>query len=156
MNWRGFGGTVVAVRPRYYPGICLEALRKTSKIFSLKNLCPELDAKLSQNMSAECYPYVSPVGVNIIRLLKGEALCIIYKISRARAYTQDHNIFWKANSERRDAMEGYTYMSKTEHTWLWSASELYRPSDRRLFAKLGPTFVDRWCRVASATDSHGR
>jgi hypothetical protein len=27
--------------------------------------------------------------------------------------------------------------------WLWSASELYRPSDRRLLAKLVPTFADR-------------
>jgi hypothetical protein len=34
--------------------------------------------------------------------------------------------------------------------------ELYRPSDRRLLAKLVPTFADRGCRVVSATDSHGR
>jgi hypothetical protein len=40
--------------------------------------------------------------------------------------------------------------------WLWFASELYRPSDRRLLAKLVPTFADRGCRVISATDSHGR
>jgi hypothetical protein len=32
-----------------------------------------------------------------------------------------------------------------------SASELYRPSDRRLSAKLVPTLADRWCRVVSAT-----
>jgi hypothetical protein len=38
--------------------------------------------------------------------------------------------------------------------WLWSASELYRPSDSRLSAKLVPTFADR-CRVVSATASHG-
>jgi hypothetical protein len=31
-----------------------------------------------------------------------------------------------------------------------------RPSDRRLSAKLVPTFADRGCRVVSATDSHGR
>jgi hypothetical protein len=34
-------------------------------------------------------------------------------------------------------------------------SELYRPSDRRLSAKLVPTSADRGCRVVSATDSHG-
>jgi hypothetical protein len=34
-------------------------------------------------------------------------------------------------------------------------SELYRPSDCRLSAKLGPTFADRVCRVVSATDPHG-
>jgi hypothetical protein len=33
---------------------------------------------------------------------------------------------------------------------------LYRPSDRRLSAKLVPTFADRGCRVVSAADSFGR
>jgi hypothetical protein len=30
------------------------------------------------------------------------------------------------------------------------------PSDRRLSAKLVPTFTERGCRVVSATDPHGR
>jgi hypothetical protein len=33
-------------------------------------------------------------------------------------------------------------------------SELYRPSDFRLSAKLVPTFADGWCRVVSATDPY--
>jgi hypothetical protein len=37
-----------------------------------------------------------------------------------------------------------------------SASELYRPSDRRLSAKLVPTLAERGCCVVSATDFHGR
>jgi hypothetical protein len=37
-----------------------------------------------------------------------------------------------------------------------SASELYRPSDRRLSVKLVQTFGNRGCRVVSATDPHGR
>jgi hypothetical protein len=42
------------------------------------------------------------------------------------------------------------------HTpWLLSASELYRPSDRRLSAKLVPTFADRGCPVVTATNPHG-
>jgi hypothetical protein len=32
--------------------------------------------------------------------------------------------------------------------------ELYRPSDRRLSAKLVPTLADRECRVVSATIPH--
>jgi hypothetical protein len=36
-------------------------------------------------------------------------------------------------------------------SWPESASELYRPSDRRLLAKLVPTFADRGCRVVSVT-----
>jgi hypothetical protein len=38
--------------------------------------------------------------------------------------------------------------------WLWSAIELYRPSDHRLSAKLVPSFVGR--RVVSAADPSGR
>jgi hypothetical protein len=40
--------------------------------------------------------------------------------------------------------------------WSESASELYRPSDRRLSAKLVPTFVDRGCHVVSVTDPYKR
>jgi hypothetical protein len=40
--------------------------------------------------------------------------------------------------------------------WLYSANELYRPSDRRLSAKLVPILADRVCRVVSATNPHGR
>jgi hypothetical protein len=36
-----------------------------------------------------------------------------------------------------------------------SASELYRLSDRRLSAKLAPTFADRGCDVVSVTDPYG-
>jgi hypothetical protein len=38
----------------------------------------------------------------------------------------------------------------------YSANELYRPSDRRMSAKLVPTFADGGCRVVSETDPHGR
>jgi hypothetical protein len=37
-----------------------------------------------------------------------------------------------------------------------SASELYRPSDRRLSAKLVPSFTDRGCHVVSVTDPYVR
>jgi hypothetical protein len=46
---------------------------------------------------------------------------------------------------------------KTKQTpWPESASELYRPSDRRLLAKLVPTFADRGRHVVSVTDPYGR
>jgi hypothetical protein len=35
-----------------------------------------------------------------------------------------------------------------------STSELYRPSDRRLSAKLARTFSDRGCHVVSVTDPY--
>jgi hypothetical protein len=37
-----------------------------------------------------------------------------------------------------------------------SASELCRPSDRRLSATLVPTYADRECHVVSLTDPYGR
>jgi hypothetical protein len=37
-----------------------------------------------------------------------------------------------------------------------SASELYRPSDRRLLANLVPTLTDRGWHVVSVTDPYGR
>jgi hypothetical protein len=40
--------------------------------------------------------------------------------------------------------------------WSESASELYRPSDRRLSAKRLPTCADRGCHVISVTDPSGR
>jgi hypothetical protein len=40
--------------------------------------------------------------------------------------------------------------------WPESARELYRPSDRRLSAKLVPTFTDRGSHVVSVTDPYGR
>jgi hypothetical protein len=39
--------------------------------------------------------------------------------------------------------------------WPDSAIELYRPSDRRLSAKLVPTFMDIGCYVVSMTESYG-
>jgi hypothetical protein len=38
--------------------------------------------------------------------------------------------------------------------WPESASELYRPSDRRLSVKLMPIFADRGCHVFSVTDPY--
>jgi hypothetical protein len=50
----------------------------------------------------------------------------------------------------------YISDNKLTSTWPESASELYRPSDRRLSAKLVPTFADRGSQVVSVTDPYGR
>jgi hypothetical protein len=44
---------------------------------------------------------------------------------------------------------------KNQTPWPESASELYRPSDRRLSAKSAPTFSDMGCYVVSVTDLYG-
>jgi hypothetical protein len=46
--------------------------------------------------------------------------------------------------------------TKTKLRGLYSASELYRPRDRRMSANLVPTFANRGCHVVRATDPYGR
>jgi hypothetical protein len=45
---------------------------------------------------------------------------------------------------------------KKQTPWPKSASELYRPSDRRMSVKLVTTFADRGCHVVSVTNLYGR
>jgi hypothetical protein len=45
---------------------------------------------------------------------------------------------------------------KNYTSWPESASELYRPSDLCLLAKIVSNFADRGCRVVSVTDPYGR
>jgi hypothetical protein len=47
------------------------------------------------------------------------------------------------------------YLEKKQTPWPDSESELYRPSDRSLSAKLVPTFADTGCHVVSLTDPYG-
>jgi hypothetical protein len=50
----------------------------------------------------------------------------------------------------------HTLQKKKKTSWSKSASELYRPSDRRLSAKWLPTCGDRGCHVVCVTDPYGR
>jgi hypothetical protein len=57
----------------------------------------------------------------------------------------------------RSVYEWITKQTNNKQTpWSESASELYRPSDHRLSAKLVLTFADRGCHVVSVTDTSGR
>jgi hypothetical protein len=47
------------------------------------------------------------------------------------------------------------HKSTLQHTLSFTTSELYRPSDHRLSAKLVPTLRIKGCRVVSATNPHG-
>jgi hypothetical protein len=49
---------------------------------------------------------------------------------------------------------GHIALKKTP--WPRSASELYRPSDRRLSVRFVPTFEDRECHVVCVTDPYDR
>jgi hypothetical protein len=50
----------------------------------------------------------------------------------------------------------FILFQQTTTPWSVSASELYRPSDRRLSAKLVQTFADRGCNEVSVTDPYDR
>jgi hypothetical protein len=50
----------------------------------------------------------------------------------------------------------FTLIKKKQTPWSESASELYQPSDRRLWAKWLPTCADKGCHVVSVTDPYGR
>jgi hypothetical protein len=55
------------------------------------------------------------------------------------------------------AVGHHDYTTKKKKPWPQSASELYRPSERRLSAKLVPTFLaDRGCHVVSVTNPYSR
>jgi hypothetical protein len=70
---------------------------------------------------------------------------LCFKSTRnGRRYSEEH-----LRLEEREEYEIKT-------PWPESASELSRPSDRRLSAKLVPTFAVRGCRMVSATDPYGR
>jgi hypothetical protein len=52
--------------------------------------------------------------------------------------------------------KGRASQTNKQTPWSESASELYRPIDRRLSAKLVPTFADRRCHVVSVTHPYSR
>jgi hypothetical protein len=66
------------------------------------------------------------------------------------------SLFWTGSYSVRTTPSFLSNTKKKQTPWPQSASELYRPSDRRLSAKLVPTFADRECHVVSVTDPYGR
>jgi hypothetical protein len=57
--------------------------------------------------------------------------------------------------ERNTVCSTYNIQKQKQTPWAESASEIYLPSDRRLSAKIEPTFRDRGCHVVSVTDPYG-
>jgi CBS-domain-containing membrane protein len=57
---------------------------------------------------------------------------------------------------RNCKLQTHPLVREDEITWPQSASELYRPCDRRLSVNLVPTFADRGCHVVSVMDPYDR
>jgi hypothetical protein len=70
--------------------------------------------------------------------------------------SRDKKIIYLLPPEKQDAMYVIYIYKRNLTPWSESATELYRPSDRRLSAKWLPTFADRGCHVVSVTDLYGR
>jgi hypothetical protein len=69
-------------------------------------------------------------------------------------FTTDGLCFvWNRNNDKGQSVWNIVrFLGIKKTQWLESASELYRPSDRRFSEKLVPTFEDRGCNVPSAAD----
>jgi hypothetical protein len=57
-------------------------------------------------------------------------------------------------AQEKSACGGWKELKKKKTKWPESASELYHLNDRRLSAKLVPTFADRGCHMGSVMDSY--
>jgi hypothetical protein len=117
-------------------------------------------------------PYMTlklPIIVRCHLLLKLDAISSKMNRNKPSQWRRDATFIWLKNcscwvdrtsqdmkicmiSKRKEL----TRLHKKLTPWLYSSNELYRQSDRRLSAKLVPTFADIECRVVSATDPHGR
>jgi hypothetical protein len=76
-------------------------------------------------------------------------------------FLQEWIILWWSSKEHTSLSLIFQFCSTFRHDyteqtpWPESASELYRPSDHRLSAKLVPVFSDRVYHVVSVTNSYG-
>jgi hypothetical protein len=108
-------------------------------------------------------PFSCPI-MNVPLPLKGSELLIwISAVFHYHPYTgyvhQNYPTLCPANVSVSTLV--FSHLNPTNNkqskqtSWPESASELYRPSDRRLSEKLVPTFADRGCHLVSVTDSYG-
>jgi hypothetical protein len=119
----------------------MERLRKTMEIFKSKRVVDGIRRGRLQNGSQKVTTWVNSLGMLVefgestswmeVRKLPPEWTRSVCWLNSQRAHPE-----WKSES--------------------YHLSELYLPSDRRLSAKLVPTFADRGCYVVSVTDPYGR
>jgi hypothetical protein len=83
-------------------------------------------------------------------MCRGVCICVLYPIRklvrcvRVLLRITHRQVF--GNKQKRNK----------QNPWPECVNDLYRSSDRRMSAKLVPTFADRGCHVASVTDPYGR
>jgi hypothetical protein len=93
---------------------------------------------------------------HITVLISGIVIC--WLLWAPNQFNQFHiwtHYFFATNFNITPSASRVHSMPRKKTPWPESANELYRPSDRRLSAKLVPTFADRGCHVVSVTDPYG-
>jgi hypothetical protein len=94
--------------------------------------------------------FFTPPGLELRPLCRPADSQSLYRMS-------DQRITFPKTAPRYDCNQSVQNKKKNKQTpWSESASELYRPSGRRLSAKRLPTFADKGCHVISVTDPYGR
>jgi hypothetical protein len=82
---------------------------------------------------------------------------LLYKVRSLPTSWLQLKIYLEEKVQAAYVISKYIFLIKKNWTpWPESASELYRQSNCRLWAKLVQTFADRWCRVVSETNPYGR
>jgi hypothetical protein len=112
-----------------------------------EQLCTEHYTTNEPQIPEECsYPRDS-------RLCVPESWSVLDGIDRISSTCPESN---SDNLARSQSLQQQTYQTKKKTSVALVSKRTIRPSDRRLSAKLMPTFADRGCRVVRATDPHGR
>jgi hypothetical protein len=94
-------------------------------------------------VSCQLSPWIPPIRIPTLHPLKLFMLFIPEFLNRSHETWYIH-------------MFHAEIISTKKNPWPESASEVYRPSDRRLSATLVPTFADRRWHMVNATDPYGR
>jgi hypothetical protein len=82
--------------------------------------------------------------------------CSVYKKKEEEEEEEEEKKKEEEEKKKEEEEEEEEEEKKKPPPWPQSDSELYRPSDRRLSAKLVPIFADRGCHVVSVTNPYGR
>jgi hypothetical protein len=126
-----------------------KALTIASFIYSYYSAIPsatQYSEKVNKVTWLGCRASFSTNATSLISLVR----FAINSLPNTRSDLDQWSSMWEGN---KGISQGIS-LKKT--TWSESASELYRPSNRRLSAKWLPTFADKGCHVVSVTNPYGR
>jgi hypothetical protein len=117
--------------------LCLSTSRQLTRTFKLA--------------TAEFAKYITNCNLIILKHTERRIRCRCNSFQQLIVYSAWR---WPTTTETCKCSK-YIWIEQKKTPWSESASELYRPSDRRLSAKWLPTFADKGCQVIRVTDPYG-